>query len=244
MTKKVALITGGTKGIGRKIAEKLSQSEYDIILNYRSDEEAALEFEKELQSYGSEVLLVKGDVTSVEDCQNIVDKGLEKFEKIDVLVNNAGITKDNLLMKMSIEDFDDVIETNLKSAFIMMKLVSKSMMKKRSGKIINISSIVGLTGNPGQINYAASKGGLNSMTKSLAKELGSRNVLVNAVAPGFIKTDMTDKLSDKVIDSYKENIPLKRLGDPEDVANLVVFLASDKSNYITGQVISVDGGMY
>lgn len=244
MTKKVALITGGTKGIGRKIAEKLSQSEYDIILHYRSDEEAALEFEKELQSYGSEVLLVKGDVTSVEDCQNIVDKGLEKFEKIDVLVNNAGITKDNLLMKMSIEDFDDVIETNLKSAFIMMKLVSKSMMKKRSGKIINISSIVGLTGNPGQINYAASKGGLNSMTKSLAKELGSRNVLVNAVAPGFIKTDMTDKLSDKVIDSYKENIPLKRLGDPEDVANLVVFLASDKSNYITGQVISVDGGMY
>lgn len=243
MTKKTALITGGTKGIGKAIASVLAQNDYNIVLNYRSNEEVANKTKEELTSFGAEVKLAKGDVSKLDDCKNIIDLGIETFGKIDVLVNNAGINRDNLIVRMSEEDFDDVINSNLKSAFLMMKLVSRHMSKNRYGKIINISSVVGIAGNAGQVNYAASKAGIIGMTKSLAKELGSRNVLVNAIAPGFIKSDMTEKLDKKTIDKYKQSISLNRLGEAEDVANLVKFLASDESNYITGQVISVDGGM-
>ena len=243
MTKKVALITGATKGIGKAIAKKLAENDFNLVLNYRSNEELAKEVEKEMIGLGTKVLLARGDVSKVEDSERIFQEGLDRFQQIDVLVNNAGITKDGLILKMSEESFDNVIEGNLKSAFLMMKVASKHMFKKKSGKIINISSIVGIKGNPGQINYAASKAGLIGMTKSLAQELGSRNVLVNAIAPGFIQSAMTDKLDEKVIKKYEENISLRRLGSPEDVANLAYFLASDLSNYITGQVISVDGGM-
>lgn len=243
MTKKTALITGGTKGIGKAIASVLAQNDYNIVLNYRSNEEVANKTKEELISFGAEVKLAKGDVSKLDDCKNIIDLGIETFGKIDVLVNNAGINRDNLIVRMSEEDFDDVINSNLKSAFLMMKLVSRHMSKNRYGKIINISSVVGIAGNAGQVNYAASKAGIIGMTKSLAKELGSRNVLVNAIAPGFIKSDMTEKLDEKTIDKYKQSISLNRLGEAEDVANLVKFLASDESNYITGQVISVDGGM-
>lgn len=243
MTKKTALITGSTKGIGKAIAENLAKDGYNIVLNYRSNDDLANEVLEELSSFCGEVFLAKGDVSKFEDCKKIVEDSIEKFGKIDVLVNNAGINRDNLIMRMKEEDFDDVIEANLKSVFLMMKLVSRHMSKNRHGKIINISSVVGLVGNAGQVNYAASKAGIIGMTKSLAKELGSRNVLVNAIAPGFIESDMTDKLDEKIIEKYKESISLKKLGKPEDVANLVKFLASDESNYITGQVISVDGGM-
>lgn len=241
--RKTALITGASKGIGKEIASKLADEGYNIVLNYRSNEELAKSVKKELEKKGIEVLLVQGDVSKMEDCERIFNESVKKFGKIEVLVNNAGITRDKLIVRMSEDDFDDVIDSNLKSAFLMMKVFARHMSKNRYGKIINISSIVGLTGNAGQVNYAASKAGMIGMTKSLAKELGSRGVCVNAVAPGFIKSDMTDKLPEDIIKKYEEAIALKRLGSPEDVADLVAFLASDKSNYITGQVISVDGGM-
>ncbi len=241
--RKAALITGASRGIGKEIARKLAKEGYNIALNYRSDENVAQVVKKELEKSGVQVLLLKGDVSKMEDCERIVNDAIENFGTIEILVNNAGITRDKLILRMSEEDFDDVIDANLKSAFMMMKVLARHMSKNRYGKIINISSIVGITGNAGQVNYAASKAGLIGMTKSLAKELGSRGVCVNAVAPGFIKSDMTDKLPEDIIKKYEEAIALKRLGLPEDVANLVSFLASDESNYITGQVISVDGGL-
>lgn len=240
---KVAIVTGGTRGIGRAIALKLADHGANIVINYRNSDKEAEELKAILEEKGVKVLTVKCDISNFEDSKNLMDKCKEVFGKIDILVNNAGITKDTLIMRMKEEDFDNVIDVNLKGTFNCAKHASAIMLKQRFGKIINMTSIVGIAGNAGQVNYAASKAGVIGLTKSLAKELGSRGITVNAVAPGFINTDMTASLSEKVKEEASKNIPLKRLGDPEDVANLVGFLASDAANYITGQVINVDGGM-
>lgn len=240
---KVAIVTGGTRGIGRAIALKLADNGANIVINYRNSDKEAEELKAILEEKGVKVLTVKCDISNFEDSKNLMDKCKEVFGKIDILVNNAGITKDTLIMRMKEEDFDNVIDVNLKGTFNCAKHASAIMLKQRFGKIINMTSVVGIVGNAGQVNYAVSKAGVIGLTKSLAKELGSRGITVNAVAPGFINTDMTASLSEKVKEEASKNIPLKRLGDPEDVANLVGFLASDASNYITGQVINVDGGM-
>lgn len=240
---KVAIVTGGTRGIGRAIALKLADNGANIVINYRNSDKEAEELKAILEGKGVKVLTVKCDISNFEDSKNLMDKCKEVFGKIDILVNNAGITKDTLIMRMKEEDFDNVIDVNLKGTFNCAKHASAIMLKQRFGKIINMTSVVGIAGNAGQVNYAASKAGVIGLTKSLAKELGSRGITVNAVAPGFINTDMTASLSEKVKEEASKNIPLKRLGDPEDVANLVGFLASDAANYITGQVINVDGGM-
>ena len=240
---KVAIVTGGTRGIGRAIALKLADNGANIVINYRNSDKEAEELKAILEEKGVKVLIVKCDISNFQDSKNLMDKCKEVFGKIDVLVNNAGITKDTLIMRMKEEDFDSVIDVNLKGTFNCAKHASAIMLKQRFGKIINMTSVVGIAGNAGQVNYAASKAGVIGLTKSLAKELGSRGITVNAVAPGFINTDMTASLSEKVKEEASKNIPLKRLGDPEDVANLVGFLASDAANYITGQVINVDGGM-
>ena len=240
---KVAIVTGGTRGIGRAIALKLADHGANIVINYRNSDKEAEELKAILEEKGVKVLTVKCDISNFEDSKNLMDKCKEVFGKIDILVNNAGITKDTLIMRMKEEDFDSVIDVNLKGTFNCAKHASAIMLKQRFGKIINMTSVVGIAGNAGQVNYAASKAGVIGLTKSLAKELGSRGITVNAVAPGFINTDMTASLSEKVKEEASKNIPLKRLGDPEDVANLVGFLASDAANYITGQVINVDGGM-
>lgn len=240
---KVAIVTGGTRGIGRAIALKLADNGANIVINYRNSDKEAEELKAILEEKGVKVLTVKCDISNFQDSKNLMDKCKEVFGKIDILVNNAGITKDTLIMRMKEEDFDSVIDVNLKGTFNCAKHASAIMLKQRFGKIINMTSVVGIAGNVGQVNYAASKAGVIGLTKSLAKELGSRGITVNAVAPGFINTDMTASLSEKVKEEASKNIPLKRLGDPEDVANLVGFLASDAANYITGQVINVDGGM-
>lgn len=240
---KVAIVTGGTRGIGRAIALKLADHGANIVINYRNSDKEAEELKSILEGKGVKVLTVKCDISNFEDSKNLMDKCKEVFGKIDILVNNAGITKDTLIMRMKEEDFDNVIDVNLKGTFNCAKHASAIMLKQRFGKIINMTSVVGIAGNAGQVNYAASKAGVIGLTKSLAKELGSRGITVNAVAPGFINTDMTASLSEKVKEEASKNIPLRRLGDPEDVANLVGFLASDAANYITGQVINVDGGM-
>ena len=240
---KCALITGATRGIGKQIAITLAKQGYNIALNYRKENEELENTKKEIEEIGVQVLAVKGDVSNFEDCENFVKQVIERFGQIDVLVNNAGITKDMLLMRMKKEDFEQVIDTNLVGTFNVTKNVVPYMMKARSGRIINISSVVGISGNAGQTNYSASKAGIIGFTKSLAKEIASRNILVNAVAPGFIETNMTDVLKDDVKQEIVKNIPLKRMGTAQDVANVVKFLASDDSSYITGQVINVDGGM-
>lgn len=240
---KVALITGATRGIGKQIAITLAKQGFDIAVNYRTSNDSLNETVKEIESYGVRCLAVQGDVSVFEDCENMTKQVIEKFERIDVLVNNAGITKDMLFIRMKEEDFKQVIDVNLIGTFNMTKNVSQYMVKQRSGRIINISSIVGIHGNAGQANYSASKAGIIGLTKSLAKELASRNILVNAIAPGFIETDMTSTLKDDVKTNILNSIPLKREGKPEEVANVVKFLASEDSSYITGQVISVDGGM-
>lgn len=240
---KCALITGATRGIGKQIAITLAKQGYNIALNYRKENEELENTKKEIEEIGVQVLAVKGDVANFEDCEKFVKQTIERFEQIDVLVNNAGITKDMLLMRMKKEDFEQVIDTNLVGTFNVTKNVVPYMMKARSGRIINISSVVGISGNAGQTNYSASKAGIIGFTKSLAKEIASRNILVNAVAPGFIETNMTDVLKDDVKQEIAKNIPLKRMGTAQDVANVVKFLASDDSSYITGQVINVDGGM-
>ena len=240
---KVALITGATRGIGKQIALMLSKEGYNIILNYRTLNEDVEKVRKEIESNNVEVLLAKGDVSNFDDCKKFVDDGIAKFGKIDVLVNNAGITKDMLIARMKEEDFIHVLDVNLVGTFNVTKNVVAYMMKERNGRIINISSVVGISGNAGQANYSASKAGIIGFTKSLAKELSSRNILVNAIAPGFIESDMTNVLKDNVKEEITKNIPLKRVGKPEDVANVVKFLASSDSSYITGQVINVDGGM-
>ncbi len=240
---KYALITGATRGIGKQIAITLAKQGYNIALNYRKENEELENTKKEIEEIGVQVLAVKGDVANFEECENFVKQVIERFGQIDVLVNNAGITKDMLLMRMKKEDFEQVIDTNLVGTFNVTKNVVPYMMKARSGRIINISSVVGISGNAGQTNYSASKAGIIGFTKSLAKEIASRNILVNAVAPGFIETNMTDVLKDDVKQEIAKNIPLKRMGTAQDVANVVKFLASDDSSYITGQVINVDGGM-
>ena len=240
---KCALITGATRGIGKQIAITLAKQGYNIALNYRKENEELENTKKEIEEIGVQVLAVKGDVANFEECENFVKQVIERFGQIDVLVNNAGITKDMLLMRMKKEDFEQVIDTNLVGTFNVTKNVVPYMMKARSGRIINISSVVGISGNAGQTNYSASKAGIIGFTKSLAKEIASRNILVNAVAPGFIETNMTDVLKDDVKQEIAKNIPLRRMGTTQDVANVVKFLASDDSSYITGQVINVDGGM-
>ena len=240
---KCALITGATRGIGKQIAITLAKQGYNIALNYRKENEELENTKKEIEKIGVQIIAVKGDVANFEECENFVKQVIERFGQIDVLVNNAGITKDMLLMRMKKEDFEQVIDTNLVGTFNVTKNVVPYMMKARSGRIINISSVVGISGNAGQTNYSASKAGIIGFTKSLAKEIASRNILVNAVAPGFIETNMTDVLKDDVKQEIAKNIPLKRMGTTQDVANVVKFLASDDSSYITGQVINVDGGM-
>jgi len=239
----VAFITGATRGIGREIAITLAKNGFDIALNYRTQNEELENLKKEIESENVKCFAVQGDVSSFESAEEMVNKIIEKFGKIDVLVNNAGITKDMLLMRMKKEDFESVIDVNLVGTFNVTKNVIPFMMKQRSGRIINISSVVGISGNAGQTNYSASKAGIIGFTKSLAKEVGSRNILVNAVAPGFIETQMTDVLKDEVKEEIAKQIPLKRMGTTQDVANVVKFLASEESSYITGQVIQVDGGM-
>lgn len=240
---KIALITGATRGIGKQIAITLAENGFDIALNYRKENEDLENTKMEIEKIGRKCVAVKGDVSSYEDCENFVKEVIAQYGKIDVLVNNAGITKDNLLMRMKKEDFEDVLNVNLVGTFNVTKNVIPYMMKERNGRIINISSVVGIAGNAGQTNYSASKAGIIGFTKSLAKEVASRNILVNAVAPGFIETNMTDVLKDEIKENIAKNIPLKRMGNAKDVANLVNFLASNESSYITGQVINVDGGM-
>ncbi len=243
--RRVALITGASRGIGKKVAEKFAKEGYNLVINYVA--ESNLEkIEQELKNASNnqiEILFVKADVTDFTACENMVKKAIEKFGKIDVLVNNAGITKDNLIMRMKEEDFDKVIQVNLKGTFNVSKTVIPYMMKKRYGKIVSIASVVGISGNAGQCNYAASKAGIIGFTKSIAKELASRNILANCIAPGFIATDMTAVLSDDVKEKINEQIPLKKMGTPEEVANAVYFLANEENTYITGQVLNVDGGM-
>ena len=240
---KTALITGATRGIGKQIALTLAQNGYDIAINYRTENDALKETKKQIEEKGVKCLTVQGDVSNFEDCEKFVKEIIEEYGKIDVLVNNAGITKDTLLMRMKKEDFEDVIDTNLVGTFNVTKNVISHMMKARSGRIINISSVVGVAGNAGQTNYSASKAGMIGFTKSLAKEVASRGILVNAVAPGFIETGMTDVLKEEIKEEIAKSIPLKRMGKTEDVANVVKFLVSEESSYITGQVINVDGGM-
>ena len=239
----VALITGGTRGIGKEIAYTLAEENYDIIINYRTENEELMKLKKEIEQKRVRCLLLKGDVSNFEDCKKLVEEAINRMNHIDVLVNNAGITKDMLLMRMKPEDFNEVINVNLIGTFNMTKNVINYMMKERKGRIINISSVVGISGNAGQTNYAASKAGIIGFTKSLAKEVASRNILVNAIAPGFIQTDMTNILKENVKDEIAKTIPLKRMGTAKDVANVVKFLVSEDSSYITGQVIQVDGGM-
>lgn len=227
LTGKNAIVTGSSRGIGRAIAIQLAELGANIILNYRNNVASVKEVIKEIETKGVKVMAIQGDVSNFEDAKKVVDEAKEKLGSIDILVNNAGITKDTLLMRMKEEDFDKVIEVNLKGVFNCTKNIVPIMMKQRSGRIINISSIVGLSGNAGQSNYAAAKAGIIGFTKSVAKEIATRGITVNAVAPGFISTDMTDVLSDKVKEEIKKNIPLRRIGEGKDIANTVAFLASD-----------------
>lgn len=240
---KVAIVTGGSRGIGRSICLALAKEGANIVTCYSNGADGANETVKLCEEYGVKAMAIKADVANAEDVNNLIDQTKTEFGKIDILVNNAGITRDNLMMKMSEADFDSVIDTNLKGAFLFIKGVSRLMLKQRAGRIINISSVVGVRGNAGQVNYSASKAGLIGMTKSAAKELASRGITVNAIAPGFIETEMTSKLPEDVVKGMLDTIPMKCTGNGDDVANAVAFLASDNARYITGQVICVDGGM-
>ncbi|MDO9594476.1 MAG: 3-oxoacyl-[acyl-carrier-protein] reductase [Lutibacter sp.] len=240
---KTALITGATRGIGKGIAQTFAKQGANVAFTFSSSLEAAQELEKELMSYGIKAKGYQSNAANYEAAQELAANVLKEFGTIDILVNNAGITKDNLLMRISEEDFDTVIEVNLKSVFNLTKAVIRPMMKQRSGSIINMSSVVGLKGNAGQANYAASKAGIIGFSKSVALELGSRNIRSNVIAPGFIETEMTANLPEETVKQWRDAIPLKRGGTPEDIANACVFLASDMSSYITGQTLSVDGGM-
>ncbi|WP_396161851.1 3-oxoacyl-[acyl-carrier-protein] reductase [Flavobacterium sp.] len=240
---KVAIITGASRGIGSGIAKIFAQHGAQVAFTYSSSAESALALEKELLAFGSKAKGYQSNAANYEEAHQLVDDVITDFGTVDILINNAGITKDNLLMRMSEEDFDAVMNINLKSVFNMTKAVQKIMLKNRAGSIINMSSVVGVKGNAGQANYAASKAGMIGFTKSIALELGSRNIRCNAIAPGFIETEMTAKLNEEVVKGWRDAIPLKRGGSPEDVANVCVFLGSDMSAYVTGQVINVDGGM-
>lgn len=240
---KVAIITGASRGIGKGIAEVFAKNGAQVAFTYSSSAESALALENELTALGVKAKGYKSNAADFNEAQKLVDDVLAEFGTVDILINNAGVTKDNLLMRMSEEDFDAVIDINLKSVFNMTKAVQKTMLKNRAGSIINMSSVVGVKGNAGQANYAASKAGMIGFTKSIALELGSRNIRCNAIAPGFIETEMTAKLNEEVVQGWRDTIPLRRGGTPEDIANACVFLASDMSAYVTGQVLNVDGGM-
>ncbi|SDR75913.1 3-oxoacyl-[acyl-carrier-protein] reductase [Gramella sp. MAR_2010_147] len=241
---KNAIITGGSRGIGKGIAQVYAQHGANVAFTYNSSSQSAEELAKELESLGIKAKAYQSNAASFKESQDLVDQVVEDFGSIDIVINNAGITKDNLLMRMSEEDFDKVIEVNLKSIFNMTKAVQRTMLKQRNGSIINMSSVVGVTGNAGQANYAASKAGIIGFSKSMAQELGSRNIRTNVIAPGFIETEMTEKLDEKTVQGWRDAIPLKRGGKPEDIANTCVYLGSDLSSYVTGQVIHVDGGMH
>ncbi len=243
MENRVAIVTGASRGIGRAIARSLAEAGADIVINYAGNDKAAEETAEMCRTFGAEVLLAKGNVADADDCERVVKETMDKFGRIDILVNNAGIIKDNLLMRMNDEDFDKVIEINLKGTYLMMKAVSRIMMKQRYGRIVNMASVSGIMGNIGQINYSASKGGVISMTKTFAREIATKGVTVNAVAPGFIATDMTSSMGEGVLNEMKKAIPIKRIGKPEDIANAVKFFADEATEYITGQVLCVDGGM-
>lgn len=241
--RKVVFVTGGSRGIGKAIALKYAQNGYNVVINYVSDKTNVEELQKEFTKLNVECLIEKADVSKSEEVEKIVKKAIEKFNKIDVLVNNAGITRDNLVMKMNDEEFDAVYETNLKGVFHTIHHTSRYFLKQKSGRIINISSVSGITGNAGQANYCAAKAGVIGLTKSVARELSSRGITANVVAPGMIETDMTKDLPDTVKENMLHNIPLGRIGKPEEIASAVAFLASEEAGYITGQVLAVDGGM-
>lgn len=240
---KVALITGATRGIGRAIAERFADEGANVAFTYRSSEEKAKALEDALKEKGAEAKGYASDASSFEEADQLVQQVLKDLERIDVVVNNAGITRDNLLLRIGEDDWDQVIDTNLKSVFNVTKAVQKSLLKQRGGSIINMSSVVGVQGNAGQSNYAASKAGILGFTRSVALELGSRGIRCNAIAPGFIETEMTEELDEETLNGWRDSIPLKRGGTPEDVAELAVFLGSDRSSYITGQTLHVCGGM-
>ena len=240
---KIALITGGSRGIGREIALELAKTGVDIAITYVNNLEKAALVIEEIIGYGVKAIAIQGNVSIEEDVNNMMKTIEKELGSVDILVNNAGVTKDNLLIRMKSDEWDEVMDVNLKGTFLCTKAVSRGMMKKRYGKIINITSVVGIIGNAGQGNYSASKAGVIGFTKSMAKELASRGIRVNAIAPGFIQTDMTESLNDEIKDSMLNAIPLNSFGSPKDIANLVIFLASENSDYITGQVINVDGGM-
>ncbi len=240
---KTALVTGGSRGIGKSIALHLAAAGANVVLTYARSSEAANEVVRQIKEMGRDALAVQADAVDFAEAEKVVSDTIEKFKSLDILVNNAGITRDTLIMRMSEEQWDDVIRTNLKSVFNYSKAVIRPMMKTRAGSIINISSVVGVAGNAGQTNYAASKAGIIGFSKSLAKEVASRNIRVNVIAPGYISTEMTGQLDENILKSIEAQIPLKRAGEPEEVANAVVFLASDAASYLTGAVLGVDGGM-
>ncbi|MFJ6412066.1 beta-ketoacyl-ACP reductase [Terribacillus saccharophilus] len=240
---KAALVTGASRGIGREIALELARNGVNVAVNYSGSKEKAEAVAEEIRALGQESIVIQANVAEEESVKDMVKQTIEAFGSLDILVNNAGITRDNLLMRMKEEDFDAVIQTNLKGVFLCTKAVTRQMMKQKAGRIINVASIVGVSGNPGQANYVAAKAGVIGLTKTAAKELAARNVLVNAVAPGFITTDMTDEMTDEQKQAMQSMIPLGKPGKPEDVARVVRFLASEDSNYITGQTIHIDGGM-
>ena len=240
---KTVIVTGGNTGIGAEICLHFAKRKANVVVNYLFEEEKAISLISQIENLGGKGIIVKGDVSILADAKNIVETAIKTFGKVDILVNNSGITRDNLMMRMSEEEFDSVINVNLKGTWNMCKSVTRHMLKNRSGKIINIASVVGIMGNAGQANYVASKAGIIGLTKSLSKEFGARGVTCNAVAPGFIQTKMTDFLSDEVKKNYLAQIPLNKFGTAEDIANVVAFLASKKASYITGQVLSVNGGM-
>jgi 3-oxoacyl-[acyl-carrier protein] reductase len=240
---KVALVTGGSRGIGRAIALTLAKNGANVVVNYSGNEAAALKVVEEITAFGVKAIAYKANVSNGEEVAALVKNTVDEFGSIDILVNNAGITRDGLLLRMKDADWDDVIDTNLKGVFNCIKAAAKFMTRQRNGRIINISSVVGQIGNPGQMNYVAAKAGVLGLTKTAAKELASRNITVNAIAPGFIETDMTNELNEQIRTQMLSNIPLQSFGQPEDIANAVVFLAMDASRYITGQTINVDGGL-
>ena len=241
--KQTAIVTGGSRGIGRAVAMRLAKDGMNLVINYRGNSAAAEETERLCRDLGAEVLLVQGDVSRAEDCEKLAAQAKETFGRVDVLVNNAGITRDGLLARMTEEDFRAVLDVNLVGPWNMMKAVNRIMMKQRYGRIVNLSSVTGLMGNMGQTNYAAAKAGIVGMTKSYAREVASRGITVNAVAPGFIDTDMTEAMPEGAKDKIITGIPMGRTGKPEDVAEAVAFLASEQAGYITGEVLRVDGGM-
>ena len=243
MDKKTALITGASGDIGAAIAKRYGEEGYNVMVHYHSNEDKAKNVVDAVNQAGGKAAKIKGNIASFDEAKYIVDTTIGTFGRIDILVNNSGVTKDTLMLRMKEDDFDKIINVNLKGSWNMIKHVTRSMFKQKSGRIINISSVVGLIGNPGQANYVASKAGINGLTKSLAKEYGAKNITVNAIAPGFIETKMTEQLDESIKDAYQQQIPLGRFGSPKDVASAATFLASDDAAYISGQIISVNGGM-